>query len=149
MLRFKFCASFLCFASILITPGYAEPESVYSQKSRAFYGANEFHKMAPAVRLVRDLNRAQLAGLLAFAIPIPSNDITVLNEQGLEVWWFGTKQGAFRLNTHTKAIEYFAGLRWLPDDLVTGIGFEGDVIWIETARAFSRIEYKHMTLADK
>src|SRR6267142_4192902 len=146
MLRFKFYLPILWLCAV----GFAEGENTFRQKSRTFHSAQEFHKITGGdVKLVRDLNRAQLAGLLAFAIAVPSNDITVLNEQSPEVWWVGTRQGAFRLNTHTKAVEYFAGMRWLPDDQVTGIGFEGDAIWIETARAFSRIEYKAMTLADK
>src|SRR5205085_10086567 len=45
--------------------------------------------------------------------------------------------------------EYFAGKRWLPDDEVTGIGFEGDATWIETRAGYARIARGKMTLADK
>src|SRR5262249_24243571 len=47
----------------------------------------------------------------------------------------------------------YAGQRWLPDDHVTGIGVDssgkGRIIWVETPKGFSRIEYKVMTLTDK
>jgi hypothetical protein len=47
--------------------------------------------------------------------------------------------------------QYFAGKRWLPDNHVTGIGFEKSsrIVWIETPKGFSRIERKEMTLAEK
>src|SRR5205085_806755 len=97
MLRSEFCASLLCFASLLTSAAIAEPQNTYWQKTRAFYSPQEFNKTAPNVRLVRDFDRNQLCGLMQFAIPIPSNDFTVLNQQSPSVWWFGTKQGAFRL----------------------------------------------------
>jgi hypothetical protein len=63
-------------------------------------------------------------------------------------------------------MQYFAGKRWLPDDRVTGIGFEAgetapktsvdarrgfstNRIWIETPHGFSRIQYTPMTLEEK
>ena len=69
--------------------------------------------------------------------------------QSPAVTWIGTRQGAIRLTRSYQAREYFAGLRWLPDDHVTGIGFDGAVTWIETARGFARIEDVPMTLAGK
>ncbi len=63
--------------------------------------------------------------------------------------WIGTPEGAIRIDRDRHSREYFAGRRWLPDDRVTGIGFQGDVTWIETAGGFSRIEYKATTLEDK
>jgi hypothetical protein len=60
----------------------------------------------------------------------------------------------WQLGNSSEVFEYLAGRRWLLDDNVTGIGFERggrafDVIWMETPKGYSRIEYRLMTLADK
>ena len=53
---------------------------------------------------------------------VPTTELTVINVQSPSVTWIGTRQGAVRLTRDNQAREYFAGLRWLPDDHVTGIG---------------------------
>lgn len=100
---------------------------------------------------------------------LPAGPVKICaRESNLSTFWIGTDQGAIRHNislrfglrdkarweTNDWAFEYFGGKRWLPDDRVTGIGFEtnssgNDITWLETPKGFSRIEYKKMTLAEK
>ncbi len=81
---------------------------------------------------------------------LPCPEVTVLVEDQPSVMLIGTTCGFVVFNELTQAVSYLAGQRWLPDDHVTGIGLEKHgVIWIETPKGFSRIEYKAMTLADK
>ncbi|HZF37335.1 MAG TPA: transcriptional regulator, partial [Blastocatellia bacterium] len=67
----------------------------------------------------------------------------------------GTNRGAYvfiaNVAPENSAPKYFSGKRWLPDDHVTGAGFDdaGSVVWIETPKGFSRIEYKEISLAEK
>jgi hypothetical protein len=71
------------------------------------------------------------------------------------MYCLGTRRGAYvflgSVTPENARPEYFSGKRWLPDDHVTGAGFDdgGSVVWIETPKGFSRIEYKEMTLAEK
>ena len=73
----------------------------------------------------------------------------MINVQSPSVTWVGTRQGAIRFSRDYQTREYFAGARWLPDDHVTGIGFDRDATWIETPKGFARIDDVPMTLADK
>src|SRR5262249_13195867 len=82
------------------------------------------------------------------------NEITVIVDDQPSVIWIGTTHGVIIYNELSQDVRgYLAGQRWLPDDRVTGIGLEppmkASVIWIETPKGFSRIEYKPMTLAEK
>ncbi|MBK9707721.1 MAG: hypothetical protein IPO77_12130 [Acidobacteria bacterium] len=85
---------------------------------------------------------------------LPINDVKVLAHDQSFIW-MGTEHGAFSYNnTSNSPIKYYAGKRWLPDDRVTGFGFEnlkGDryAVWIETAKGYSRIEFRLTTLAEK
>jgi hypothetical protein len=81
-------------------------------------------------------------------------EVTVIAKESSGENWIGTKKGAIFVCTSCIATshEYFAGRRWLLDDHVTGIGFEpgtSRVVWLETPKGFSRIEWKKMTLAEK
>lgn len=86
-------------------------------------------------------------------IQLPADEITVLLDDQPSVIWIGTKRGLIVYNELSKNIRYLAGKRWLPDDQVTGIGFEGEpknyIVWVETPKGFSRIDCKQMTLAEK
>ena len=91
-------------------------------------------------------------------VRLPVGEITVIAAEPSFVW-IGAKRGAIRYNDVARGeVEYYAGARWLPDDHVTGFGFEEmkaatgyDVyaVWIETPKGYSRIEYRTMTLAEK
>jgi len=85
---------------------------------------------------------------------LPYADITVIAEERPGLIWLGTTRGAIRFDAgatkRSSAWQYFAGMRWLPDDKVTGIGFDGrGSVWIETAKGFSEIQFKLMRLEDK
>ena len=71
----------------------------------------------------------------------PRRQFTVIAaESATRVTWIGTPQGAIRVTRATaRSREYFAGRRWLPDDHVTGIGFDGTATWLETPKGFARI----------
>jgi hypothetical protein len=141
----------------------------YQQKVAAFYTAEEFARMTKgAVKLHRKSDCGDCKGALPEAtLPVPQVTVYADNREGIH--WIGTPLGAIRHNVFTRIhsiigrptesqldarlkFEYFAGKRWLPDDRVTGIGFEkaaNEVVWIETPKGYSRIEYKEMTLAEK
>ena len=86
---------------------------------------------------------------------LPWNDTSLIAEQAPGVFWIGTPRGAIRYEEAlgARGVEYFAGRRWLPDDRVRGIGFEGSglgaAVWIETAAGAARIERRAMTLEEK
>jgi len=63
--------------------------------------------------------------------------------------WFGSANGAFRLNADGK-YSYYAGQRWLPDNNVIAItkGKENDVL-VLTQKGLAKICLKQMTLEDK
>jgi hypothetical protein len=85
---------------------------------------------------------------------LPSLYITALVQDSPSTIWVGTRHGLFMLDLLREGIDhYFAGQRWLPDDHVTAIGLDlsgkARVVWVETPKGFSRIEYRLMTLAEK
>ena len=124
--------------------------STYLQKSRTFYSVAEFAQLTGgSVSVQRAANPADELRLRRLPVHLPVNDFTVIAAESPMLTWIGSPQGAVRLHTDTRSIEYFAGERWLPDDRVTGIGFQDGATWIETERGFSRIEYKPMTLEEK
>jgi hypothetical protein len=145
-------ASSICPAAILAAGAWAQaPEAqTYPQKTRTFHSADEFARVSGAkVRIERRLDPQQHAALRQALTQVPATEFTVINVQSPSVTWIGTRQGAVRLSRGYQMREYFAGRRWLPDDHVTGIGFDGNATWIETPKGFARIEDVAMTLADK
>ncbi|MGH9833081.1 MAG: hypothetical protein ACREBD_01785 [Blastocatellia bacterium] len=81
---------------------------------------------------------------------LPYGMINVAVVEKPPIIWIGTDRGLFLHTGQNSPLGYFAGARWLPDDRVTGISIEsGDVVWIETPKGYSRIEYKQMTFAEK
>jgi hypothetical protein len=144
-------------AAVLICAGYqasciasaAPPQgTAYPQKTRTFHTAEDFRRTTGGkVRVERSIDAERLLALGDAAGQLPVGEATVVAIQSPAAAWVGTAQGAIRVAGNR--VEYFAGQRWLPDDRVTGIGFDGDVTWIETAAGFARIEYVRTTLADK
>ncbi len=133
-----------------MTPTGAQQPATYRQKIRTFHSADEFLRMTGGrVQMERELDAQKSVALRSSTVRLPTHDLTVVADQSPTVTWIGSRQGAIRLDAATGALEYFAGGRWLPDDQVTGLGFEGEAIWIETAKGFARIEYSPMTLAQK
>jgi hypothetical protein len=156
----------------------AQTQNNYLQKTRTFHTAEEFVEMTKGEVKIHRSAQAQIGRWPMDLIgtnqgayiqskdksdirPFPSNNLFPVNQINViaeppkwpMTFWFGTPQGAFLSgvgNGKSSAI-YYAGKRWLPDDKVTGIGFDSRplVFWIETPKGFSRIEFKSMTLADK
>jgi hypothetical protein len=124
--------------------------STYLQKTRTFHTAEAFARdTAGAVRVERGVDATRLGELQRAFQPLPSPDITVAVAPSPALTWIGTRHGAVRLDHESGRREYFAGVRWLPDDHVTGIALQGRVTWIETPRGFARIEDVPMTLEEK
>jgi len=124
--------------------------ATYLQKSRTFHTSAEFAATTRnAVRMQKRVAPADELRIRRMPIHLPINDFTVIATESPTITWIGSAEGAVRLNTSTRTVEYFAGERWLPDDHVIGLGFENGATWIETAKGLSRIEYKPMTLEEK
>lgn len=139
-------------AGLLLPPVAAAQEraGMYLQKVGSVHTAEEFRQRSGGnVPIRRALDPAQRAALRDEVVAWPSIDFTVIAEQSPAVVWVGTRHGAVRLTRATRTLEYFAGRRWLPGDEITGIGFDGDVTWLETPQGFARIEYRRMTLEEK
>ena len=137
----------LC-AAVLLS---AQPPSpaTYRQKTRTFHTPEEFSRLSGGnVTIHRGRDAGREETLRRSVTPLPSGEITVVAAESPSVTWVGTRAGALRMGDG-ETREYFSGLRWLPDDEVTGIGFGGGAAWIETRKGFSRIERKPITLAEK
>ena len=147
----------------------------YHQKVRSFHTAEEFAGLtkgkvhlykqptlkvddgailigAKGIILFREKN-GQTAPSAIGSLPI-YEEVTVIAKGSSGEYWIGAKKGAIFVCTGCIATsyQYFAGGRWLLDDNVTGIGFDpgpNRVVWLETPKGYSRIEYKQMTLAEK
>jgi len=148
-----FFAWTICSCAILAVWAEAPQLRTYGQKTRTFHSSEEFARMSGGkVRIERQLDPQQHAALRQALTQVPTTQFTVISVQSPSVTWIGTRQGAIRLSRDYQVREYFAGARWLPDDHVTGIGFDsqgGNATWIETPKGFARIEDVPMTLADK
>ncbi|MEK7831145.1 MAG: hypothetical protein AAB401_08675, partial [Acidobacteriota bacterium] len=166
-------AALLCLCFLLIsTNAQSAEQSKYSQRTRTFHSPEEFRQITKgkvkiergrtiAYRqlygsddgIVQKLDNRTTSPYPANAL-LPWNEITVLADDLPSAILIGTKKGLILFNTMTRDVRgYLSGKRWLPDDHVTGIGLEppikSNVIWVETSKGYSRIEYKEMTLADK
>ncbi len=131
--------------------GQQPASGLYLQKMRTFHTAAEFARLTQGkVKLQRG---AKARHLIPRDRLLPVSELTVIAEESPGVTWFGSERGATRYDARTRSVEYFAGQRWLPDDRVSGIGFEknpsGNAVWIETPQGLSRIVYQPMTLAEK
>jgi len=124
--------------------------ATYLQKSRTFHTRADFQQLTGARVRIQQQNSAQEEmRIRRLPVHLPFSEFTVIAVESPAVTWIGSAQGAVRLHTTERHVEYFAGQRWLPDDHVTGFGFEGSATWIETPKGFARIEYKSTTLAGK
>jgi hypothetical protein len=127
-----------------------QPAGTYLQKTRTFYSATDFNRLtASKVRVTRDANSELELRIRRLPVHLPFSQFTVIAVESPSVTWIGSAQGAARVHTTDRHVEYFAGQRWLPDDDVTGFGFEESATWVETPKGFARIEYKPMTLEEK
>lgn len=140
------CLFLICGPSLL--KAQSTEQAKYSQRTRSFHSPDEFRQMTNGrVKIQRGM-----AAKPPSNVQLPWNEITVIANSQPGAIAIGTRRGLILFNKMTREVGgYLAGQRWLPDDQVTGIGFEkdGSVIWIETPKGFSRIEFKPMTLAEK
>jgi len=136
--------------ALLSLSAQGQPSTIYRQKTRTFHTADEFARTrAGRVQIQRRVDPQEETALRQLPLRLPVSQFTVIGIESPSVTWVGSPHGAVRVSRDRQAIEYFAGQRWLPDDHVTGIGFDGNATWIETPKGFARIEYAPTTLADK
>jgi hypothetical protein len=147
--RVAWVAMMWCCA-VLAMPAQSTPPGEYRQKIRTFYTPEEFSRAtAGRVSMDRVLDPTQERALWRAGVQLPDTRLTVIKTAPGSEIWVGTRAGAIRLAADLRTREYFSGQRWLPDDDVVGIAFEGDATWIETRTGYSRIAYVPMTLAAK
>jgi hypothetical protein len=111
----------------------------YPQKLRAEYDLDD-----PAVPAAMKEVRA----------PAPIGEVTAWAQDAGGVLWLGSSDGLVRIAEAAQdpweRIQYFAGIRWLPDDLVLRVLPDGaGGAWVRTRSGVSHIEYRRMTLAEK
>ena len=127
-----------------------QPRPTFSQKTRSFHAVEEFSRLTQGrVPVARSVDQQLLAAIHTAGVQLPVAEITVLVAESNAIVWIGTERGAVRLNRDDRSRQYFAGLRWLPHDRVTGIGIDGASVWIETPQGYARVQYAPMSLADK
>jgi hypothetical protein len=142
--------AFVALAAALAGAVHAQWEGEYRQKTCTFHTAEEFARLTGGtVQINRQRDPQQHVALRMAVTQWPTTDFTVIAVESPSVTWVGTRQGAVRLSGGNQVREYFGGRRWLPDDHVTGIGFERDATWLETPKGLARIAYIPMTLAEK
>ncbi len=140
----------LLIACVALVNAQLAPSGQFLQKSRTFHTAEEFARVTGGkVNVVRQLDTTRLAALRGTVVSWPNTQFTVVADQSPGVTWVGTRQGAVRLTEGGRRREYFGAERWLPDDHVTGIGFDAESAWLETPKGFARIAYTAMTLTEK
>lgn len=127
-----------CILSVVRASGW-EPARLrpYPQKFRTFFALT---------------NPCVPQAVLLPGRPLPVGGITSSALTGDGVLWLGTTQGLVRLEPSAgirDQRQYFAGLRYLPDDHVLQIAPDPGGVWVRTRTGISHIELRPMTLARK
>jgi hypothetical protein len=168
----------LCLCIFLTNSAFAQNQEaksiIYHQKVRTFHTTEEFARLTkgkvqfykqPTLKVDGGASLIGANGIILYrkkngqtglssigSLPV-HEEITVIAKETSGNYWIGTKKGAVSVHIGVATFyQYFAGGRWLPDDHVTGIGFEpgpSRAVWLETPKGYSRIDYKPMTLAEK
>ncbi|MDX2043310.1 MAG: hypothetical protein SF097_18990 [Acidobacteriota bacterium] len=147
-------AALLCLCFFLVsTSAQSDKDSLYSQKIRTFHSAEDFKQLTGGKVKLRH-SKLKILPMWPYNTHPDSHISTIWKDEKTGTIWTVMKRGVKRVHLQTGVTEYFAGQRWLLDDQVTGVGIEKSgqeisVIWVETPKGFSRIEYKQMTLAEK
>jgi hypothetical protein len=145
-----FMKTFIAAVALAMTASAAQKTATYPQKERTFHSAADFARLTGGkLRVERTADEVRLNALRRAIPSWPVADVTVLGPDSGSALWVGTRRGAIRYSDGYRRHEYFAGLRWLPDDQVTGIAVDGDTAWLETPKGYSRIDYRMTTLAEK
>ena len=83
----------------------------------------------------------------------PQGEACCVARAGDGALWHGTRQGAVRIDNNASSLDrrqYFAGLRYLPDDEVLNlVADNARGIWVRTRTGVSHIELRAMTLGQK
>lgn len=130
----------ICLGLALLPCYGAQPVRLVShlEKFRTFYAIDD--SRIPAA--LKEVARTPPAGAIT-AIAIASDGAV----------WYGTRDGLVRFNSQTYAdrqYQYFAGMRYLPDDEIQQLAADPDRgMWVRTRTGVSHIELRLMTLADK
>jgi hypothetical protein len=128
----------------------AQSADSFAQKTRTFHSAAEFARSTNGrVRIEHGVDKHAADALRRFGVRLPVEDLSVVAAASPAIIWAATPEGAIRVSGERHTIEYFAGQRWLPDDRVTGIGFDAGATWLETPKGFARVDYAPMTLDQK
>ncbi|MCX6622580.1 MAG: hypothetical protein NTY38_16225 [Acidobacteria bacterium] len=108
------------------------------QKFRTFYRLDD-----PAVP----------ATLKQMPPPMPVGGVTAVAVASDGAVWYGSANGLVRYDAKAgerDRVQYFAGLRYLPDDAVVQLsGDRAGGMWARTQTGVSHIEFRSMTLAEK
>lgn len=137
-------------SALVVAPAQDVNPVTYRQKVRTIHTTGEFAKITGGtVEIDRRIDPAEQRRLHEAYVALPNARVTVVKASPAPAIWIGTREGAIRMPRDYRTREYFAGKRWLPDDRVTGIGFDGEAAWIETPGGYARIADIPMTLADK
>lgn len=108
------------------------------QKFRTFYSLED-----PAVP----------AALKSPAPKLPVGQVTALATATDGAIWYGTAEGLVRYDARAgerDRVQYFASLRYLPDDAVVRIAPDRAAgVWVRTATGVAHIELRPMSLAEK
>ena len=123
------------------TPAWAwEPVSLtlYPQKFRTFYRLDD-----PAVP----------TALRADTVPLPVGAVRAIARANDGAVWLGTTQGLMRVDftaPERDRRQYFAGLRYLPDDQVVNLAPDTTRgVWVRTTTGISHLELRPLTMAQK
>jgi hypothetical protein len=121
-----------------VAAGDAVDLAPYPQKTRTFHELTD-----PALP----------ESLRAAPKPFPAGDVRVAMRDSDGVVWLGTSQGLIRLDSSAPERDrrqFFAGLRYLPDDQVEQLAPDDHGgIWVRTRSGVSHIEMRPLTLAQK
>lgn len=160
---------FLLFTISMTFEAFSQVEDrPYRQTVRTFYDQDGFERRSGGrIRIERSVTLPFNNGVLSIigsgliwrgpdggqsvypsAGVLPHNELTALAQSG-DLLYIGTTRGLIIHNPVDNSNRYLAGMRWLPDDRVTGIAPDGQSIWVETPKGFSHIEFRNMTLEEK
>jgi len=114
-------------------------------------------KLVPYPQKVRTFHRLDdpqvPASLRAHRTPFPVAGVTASAAATDGVVWLGSTQGLMRVDftaPERDRCQYFAGLRYLPDDHVVDLVPDtARGVWVRTATGVSHLELRPLTLAQK
>ena len=123
-------------------------------QTRTVHSAAEFARMTKGrVKIHRQALPLKRMPMRFDGTTLPVSEFTVVLAAPPTGYVLGTRRGLIAFNSITRQAHLFAGLRWLPDDHVTGIGFENigklEILWVETPKGFSRLDFSDVSLEKK